>query len=983
MADLIDLNSVASVNPVIKKKIGLFGSTSLMTRRFVVGTRAADALYDGPQFGAQTQGVVPLLYGELLIDGNVVDGGVSQSALDPTRILKNFKVLLSDGSTEGMGDDPLTKTYVNCKPVKDGDGKANFGDILLTSALAATVGQGIPFLLDKLIPKPKAVVTDVDPKTGEKIKSLENKTNTKLATLKDVDLSVLCDKHIMYFDAATAKWKAKHLNDLLKEAGMTVSGESSGGSGGGCCCCVEDDGTTPAAQCSNVSRDNTSNMVPPSNCASGSGQGVLLPHEGANKVYKLPVPSGNTSGMRLHFLSQGLYSKSKFNTNKAAGNATTQSDGSLTGAFKDGASTAPDQDSATNGTVTFQWCLYGGGKQIDQGTVAITGFSEGYVSRSAEVLWSTSKAAACIALSSEDYMKSGQNMELRLERMDAKSSCCAFFQGYDPIPGDGWNSTLVATYPGVQLPNAGRTMIVDDGKDPQIKAAGGNMSADSCPADTSTGNAKADCCAKQAEAGSGGSGGSTGTFDLKIPDAPECNQGTTPTDPPTDADGQTVPEKNKETGDAIKTVKKSFGSGLRDLFTGIAGAVVGGMLTQFFMPRTSTTNITIPADAVGDEARLAFLYKGVIVKVPNNYNGTTRVYTGEWDGITFKEEWTNDPAWCLLDYITNKRYGAGDDIRMDPAYLPTFYQQLYKLSKRNSEQVTNGIGATEPRYSLNCYFTGEESKWEAIQSMAASCHAQFIWSGTNMIIYQDRPDTPKMLVNQTNVVKDSFSFSGGSVKSVYNSAKVVYNNPNKFYRQDQTTVDDVDAIAEQGIKETNDVAFGCVSEAQAVRHGKWLIETEKSDPLLIAYTAGWDHYRLNPGDLVLIEDDILSENAPSGRVKTAGGSVITVDRDVSGFLPNSYIYAMRDDGSIYSSKIISVSGKQVIVTNTITGTISPGVVFNIATPENAAYFRIMSKSETELGTYDVTAIRHYPDKYSRIDAPFTLGVGNAPITTTP
>lgn len=452
---------------------------------------------------------------------------------------------------------------------------------------------------------------------------------------------------------------------------------------------------------------------------------------------------------------------------------------------------------------------------------------------------------------------------------------------------------------------------------------------------------------------------------------------------PTDENGDTPTESNDKTGDAIKTVKKSFGEGLKQLLTGIAGAVVGGMLTQFFMPRTSTTNITIPADAVGDEAKLAFLYKGVIVKVPNNFNGTTRVYTGSWDGSTFKEEWTNDPAWCLLDYITNKRYGAGDDIRMDPSYLPAFYQQLYQASLRNSEMVTDGLGGTEHRYSLNCYFTGEESKWEAIQSMASAMHAQFIWSGTNLILYQDRPDTAKLLVNQTNVVKDSFSFSGGSVKSVYNSAKVVYNNPNKFYRQDQTTVDDVNSIADQGIKETNDVAFGCVSEAQAVRHGKWLIETEKSDPLLIAYTAGWDHYRLNPGDLVLLEDDILSENAPSGRLRSASGAVITVDRDVSGFLPNSYIYAMRDDGTIWSSKILSVSGFQVYTQNAVTGTISPGVVYNIATLENLAYFRIMSKSETELGTFDITAIRHYPDKYSRIDENFTLGVGNAPTTPTP
>lgn len=988
MNDSYNLFASESVNPVIRKKVGLFGSTALMSRRFIVGSRAADKLYDGPQFGAQTQGVVPLLYGELLIDGNPIDGGVSQSALDPERLLKSYRILLSDGPTEGLGDDPLKNVYVNCKPIIDGNGKANIGDVILLSAASAAIGQGIPYLLDAIIPKPKAVVTDVDPETGEPIQSLEAKIDTRLATLQDVDFQRLCENHIPFFNQVTGKWNAKHFNDLLKEAGMTVEGTTPGNPGSGGsevdCCCLPEPGEE-TEQCSEVERDNTSNNVAPPG-SSNSSAGVLLPPQGENKTYRFEVDGENTNGVRIHFLSAGLYKESKFNTNKATANAETQSEGNLTGAFKDGANSGLDQDSRTDGTVTFRWCLFGNDKAIDQGDITISGYSEGYVSRNAEILWSNSKAAACIALSSEDYFKAGEKLELRVERMNMDSSCDAYFQGYDLIPGNGWKNTLVNAAPpsSATTPDSNRTAIQDDGLDPQIKASGGTPTNEKCPVVV---NNKEECCEAKNNGDSPTTpGGETpsANVELNIPDAPPCDQAVVNPQPPVDGNGQTPDEANQETGEPIKTEKRSFGEGLKDLLGGIAGATLGGVLTQFFMPRTSTTNITLPADQVGDEARLAFLYKGVIVKVPNNFNGTERTYTGEWDGVTFKEEWTNDPAWCALDYITNKRYGAGDDIRLSEDYLPDFYQQLYRASIRNSERVPNGIGGFEPRYSLNAYFVGSESKWEAIQSIASNMNAQFIWQGSDLVLYQDRPSTPKLLVNQTNVVNGSFSFSGGSVKSVYNAVTVVYNNPAKFYRQDQINVDDANMIVQQGLKETSDIAFGCVSEAQAVRYGKWLIETERSDPLLLTYTAGWDHYNIRPGELVAVEDDIFSENAPSGRVRSASGTQVVVDRDVSGYLPGSKIHLTLANGQIFSSTISQVTNQNtVIIQNAIPSTVLVGAVYIINTDANAFWYLVTSKSETEFGTFDITAIRHFPDKYQRIDAEFKLGVGGTNIATTP
>lgn len=50
------------------------------------------------------------------------------------------------------------------------------------------------------------------------------------------------------------------------------------------------------------------------------------------------------------------------------------------------------------------------------------------------------------------------------------------------------------------------------------------------------------------------------------------------------------------------------------------------------------------------------IYKLMKVKVPSNYNPSTRQYSGMWDG-SWKIEWTDNPAYCLNDLVSNARYG--------------------------------------------------------------------------------------------------------------------------------------------------------------------------------------------------------------------------------------------------------------------------------------------------------------------------------------
>ncbi|MBW8028522.1 MAG: phage tail protein, partial [Ferrovum sp.] len=75
-------------------------------------------------------------------------------------------------------------------------------------------------------------------------------------------------------------------------------------------------------------------------------------------------------------------------------------------------------------------------------------------------------------------------------------------------------------------------------------------------------------------------------------------------------------------------------------------------------PHTAMAAIAVDAMQFSSIPSRAYLVDGLIIQVPSNYDPTTRVYTGTWDG-TFQLAFSNNPAWCFYDLLTNERYGLG------------------------------------------------------------------------------------------------------------------------------------------------------------------------------------------------------------------------------------------------------------------------------------------------------------------------------------
>lgn len=391
--------------------------------------------------------------------------------------------------------------------------------------------------------------------------------------------------------------------------------------------------------------------------------------------------------------------------------------------------------------------------------------------------------------------------------------------------------------------------------------------------------------------------------------------------------------------------------------------------------------ITANAQQFGDRvpARAA-LVDGLICEVPTNYDPDTRTYSGLWDG-TYKQAWTDDPAWCLRDLCLNPRYGLGQFVKA--AYLDD--TTLYAISQYASEQVDDGDGGTECRFSFNAVIQSRQDAYDLINAIASVFRGMVYWSFGTVFFAHDAPKTPKLLVTRANTVNGDFSYSESALTSVHNRINVTWNDPANFYKRAVLSVDDAPHIIKYGLRPKDIVAFGCTSKGQAVRAGNWVLYTERMESDVLTYVGGQDHEGIVPGDVVQVMDPSMEQADMGGRLKGYGSSSVTLDREVTLAAGETYELAFHDKArTLHYRTVTSAPGAQTTLTldaplpqlthNPIE---TVWVLRKLST--GAKLYTVLSAREVSPHQYEVTALNYNPDKFAFVESGLQLPLTPQPL----
>lgn len=280
------------------------------------------------------------------------------------------------------------------------------------------------------------------------------------------------------------------------------------------------------------------------------------------------------------------------------------------------------------------------------------------------------------------------------------------------------------------------------------------------------------------------------------------------------------------------------------------------------------------------------------VKIPSNYHPITKTYdegASGWNGtFTEKKHWTDNPAWCYYDLLTNKRYGLGSHVAESQVDKWT----LYEIGKYCDTLVPDGYGGLEPRFTCNLLLNTKEEAYKVLNDMASIFFAMTYYGGGTIIPVQDSPKTPIVLFTNANVENGDFSYSSSSKRARHTVSYVRYTDPSNFFKPAVEYVEDLDAIRRYGIREKEVTAFGCTSRGQAARLGRWIILSDTKEPESVTFVAGMEAAYLRPGDIFQVYDANRKARRNAGRTSQvsayATGGVVLLDSTVE--LSNSIYY---------------------------------------------------------------------------------------------
>lgn len=349
--------------------------------------------------------------------------------------------------------------------------------------------------------------------------------------------------------------------------------------------------------------------------------------------------------------------------------------------------------------------------------------------------------------------------------------------------------------------------------------------------------------------------------------------------------------------------------------------------------------------------------------VPSNYDPETRTYTGIWDG-SFKEAWTNNPAWITYGLCVNDRFGLGRRIK---SWMVDKWE-LYRIAQYCDQLVPDGKGGQEPRFLCDMNLQAKAEAWALLRDIAAIYRGMTYWAQGQLMSQADMPRAQDFdyVFTRANVVDGKFAYGSASARTRYSRALVSYDNPANNYDTDVAAVTDKRLQRRYRDNPVEISAIGCTRESEAQRRGKWLLMSNSQDRTVV-FSTGMEGRIPLPGYVIPVADSLLAGREVGGRIRSVEGRVITLDRDTQAKLGDRLIINLPS-GTAEGRTIQAVNGRQVTVTTAYNEIPEPQLVWALDADDLAIQlYRVMKTARNAQGDYEITALQYEPSKFAHID----------------
>ena len=219
--------------------------------------------------------------------------------------------------------------------------------------------------------------------------------------------------------------------------------------------------------------------------------------------------------------------------------------------------------------------------------------------------------------------------------------------------------------------------------------------------------------------------------------------------------------------------------------------------------------------------------------------------------------YSNNPAFCLLDYLTNTRYGKG--IGFGDLDIESFYT----ASVIADQEVTPYSGASNiPQFSLNVVLNTNKKILENVKFILRGMRGFLPYSEGLYRLVLETTGTSILSLSKDNII-GGVKLTSEKKNSKYNRVNINYVSPEKNYEIDTVVFPETDADhqtlkdADGGFLQELNLDLNMITNPyQALQFGKVVLNRSRNQ-LSVECTANYEAMDLAVGDIVELTDEIL------------------------------------------------------------------------------------------------------------------------------
>jgi predicted phage tail protein len=213
----------------------------------------------------------------------------------------------------------------------------------------------------------------------------------------------------------------------------------------------------------------------------------------------------------------------------------------------------------------------------------------------------------------------------------------------------------------------------------------------------------------------------------------------------------------------------------------------------------------------------------------------------------------NNPAWILLDYMTNARLGRGIDIA--DIDVQSFIDTASYCASSQAMTVAGQSTPLTQRYLINGALDPDNTLFQNIKNILASCNAMLVFTGGKYRMILDKPvDTADIdfRFNEENII-GGLAVSLGSKTTRFNKVKVNYFDPTKEWTPNIIILESSTYRTEDGAQVLEkEIELPLVSNYQRAQFIAQLFMNQSRYGITVQFTAASSALVCSVGDVVYI-----------------------------------------------------------------------------------------------------------------------------------